>query len=247
MQFCHPQIIFLTRRAPIKKKIKPPKTTSNSNFPAEKRKLVHCDVLLVLYSSTKSLSLNSLYFGHSLVWFQLAPSWLSALQLLEGNGCLDRLLPIFGEVSVVREDQSAPRPCTADCWCFTRLQDIGNCWGGHASGSLGVQAEYRAPALLPILCSLPEGGSQLLGWPGWDYASQKARRPPVSKPVLYGNNVDKSIRQRRIRSLTFLLLTHRHHQYHVQGLCLALLCYIQTFGSKSANYLCEMRNWKGQD
>lgn len=94
--------------------------------------------------------------------------------------------------------------------------------GWQDSGSLIVQAVYGSPALLPILHSLPDGGHQLLGLPRWNYASQKARRPPVSKSVISGNNVDKSITQRRMRFLSFLLLTHHHHHYYVQRLCCLL-------------------------
>lgn len=105
---------------------------------------------------------------------------------------------------------------------------------GKASERLTGQAGDGSQALLPILCSLPNGGHQLLGLPRWNYASQKTRRPPLSKSVVPGNNVDKYITQRRIRSLSFLLLTHHTITTMYRDCVMVLLRYIQTFGLKSA-------------
>lgn len=83
----------------------------------------------------KSLSLNSFYFRHCWVGFQLMSSCLAAIQLPERNGCLESLLlPSSGEVSVGKVDQSVLRPWGHRLLVFTRLQEVESHQAGAANG-----------------------------------------------------------------------------------------------------------------
>lgn len=161
---------------------------------------------------------------------------MSTFQLLERNGCLERVLLIFGICGGGRS--ASPQTLHCRLLVLHKAARDGQLRGWAASGKaserLTGQAGDGSQALLPILCSLPNGGHQLLGLPRWNYASQKTRRPPLSKSVVPGNNVDKYITQRRIRSLSFLLLTHHTITTMYRDCVMVLLRYIQTFGLKSA-------------
>lgn len=195
LQFCSHEMICLTQHVPIKKK----KNTQSKTF-SPKKEAFPLWRSACFIQHTKSLSLNSFYFRHCWVGFQLMSSCLAAIQLPERNGCLESLLlPSSGEVSVGKVDQSVLRPWGHRLLVLHKAAGGGKSpgWGSKWASGMLLAAWLSRQIMYRQLHSLPCPASQTeitkpLGLPRWDCDSQQDKRSPVAETVISGSDMART-------------------------------------------------------